>query len=268
MDLVDWMDRVPLVGVFVLTMFVVLSSIWFGFRIGTWRSTRADEKAAGAIGSVVATMLGLLAFILAFTFGAAASRFDARKQLFLDEVNAIGTAVLRAKLLPEPQSKRCTELLGEYVSLRANPDVISRDLPRLVETSDAILDELWVHTTELAHVDMDPPIRALFVQSINDVIDLQTSRITVGLYNRLPSPVWLCLAAATLSSMFAVGYQFGLSKQRTVLIHVLLALIFSWVLLLIADLDRPSEGSVKLNYQPMIDLKEKLDLSIQAELPQ
>jgi len=253
-----WMDKVPLIIVFFAAMVVVLSSITFGFWAGSWRRKRLEDQGAAAIGSAVAAMLGLLAFILAFTFGTTASRFDMRRQLLLKEVNAIGTAVLRTDLIPDPHRTQCRELLTKYVNLRANPDAKPEDMPGLIAESEVILDQLWAQTEAVAEADMDPPLRALFVQSMNEVIDLHTSRVTVGLQYRIPLSVWLWLAGATMGSMFAMGYQYGLLAQKRILIHLLLAALFSSVVLLIADLDRASQGTVKIDLQPMIDLQNKI----------
>ena len=254
-----WMDQIPLVGVFVATMVVVLGAVAGGFWAGTRQGRRQVTGGEGVIGSVVAAMLGLLAFMLAFTFGATASRFDTRRQLLLDEVNAIGTAVLRVEVLPEPQRSRCKQLLIDYVDLRANPDDAPEALQSRIAASEEILDRLWAETASLAETDMDPPLRALFLQSINETIDLHTSRVTVGLHYRIPDSVWLCLFGATFCAMFAVGYQFGISMQKKVLIHLLLAAPFSSVVLLVADLDRGSEGSLKVDLQPMQYLQKKLN---------
>jgi hypothetical protein len=251
---------IPLIGVFCLTMVVVLVSIAAGNWFGLGRSKRSEEgEEGGAIGATVGAMLGLLAFIIAFTFGAAASRFDTRKQLLLDEVNTISTAILRTELLPEPQQSNCRRLLTSYVNLRANLVLRAEDLPRVIAESQSVLDELWKETTALSKADMDSEIRSLFVQSMNEVIDLHNSRVIVGSQYRIPGFVWACLGGATVFSMFAVGYQFGLSKQRKLLIHLLLALIFSSVVLLIADLDRATEGFVKVDQQPMLDLQKELN---------
>jgi hypothetical protein len=204
-------------------------------------------------------MLGLLAFVLAFSFGSTASRLDARKQLLLDEVNAIGTAVLRADLLPEPYRTECRELLTKYVNIRANPNVTKPELPGLIAESEAILDQLWARTTALAAAEMDAPIRALFVQSLNETIDLHTSRVTVGLQYRLPGAVWVWLVGAAIATMLTVGYQAGVSAQKGfLLIHLFLATLFSSVVLLIADLDR-IESTVRVSLQPMIELQKNLN---------
>ncbi len=254
----EWLDRLPLPGFFGATMLIILVSVECGYLMGIWRSRRSEGQGENVIGSAVGAMLGLLAFILAFTFGTTASRFDTRKQLLLNEVNAIGTAALRAELLPEPHRTKCRDLIRHYVKLRVQAtkmDVV----PRLIVESEKTLDQLWVETTALPEADMDPPLRALFVQSVNEMIDLHTSRVTVALYNRIPGSVWLWLVGAVACTMFAVGYQFGFSQQRKILIHLLLAALLSSVVLLIADLDRGGAGSVKVNMQAMINLSNKLN---------
>jgi len=67
---------------------------------------------------MVAAELGLLAFLLAFTFGIGASRFEMRRQILIDEANAIGTTYLRAAMLPTPQREDARRLLKEYVDVR------------------------------------------------------------------------------------------------------------------------------------------------------
>jgi len=70
--------------------------------VGQARGRRAGKEHDAAVGGMVAAELGLLAFLLAFTFGFAASRFEDRRQVVLDESNAIGTTYLRTATLPEP----------------------------------------------------------------------------------------------------------------------------------------------------------------------
>ena len=89
-----------------------------GYRLGRWRHDRPAEEKETPVGAMVGSILGLLAFLLAFTFGMAATRFEARRQAVLDEANAIGTTYLRARLLPEPQRTESAKLLREYVDVR------------------------------------------------------------------------------------------------------------------------------------------------------
>ncbi len=97
--------------------------------MGNRRRRRPEHETDASLGTVVGATLGLLAFMLAFAFGVAAERLQARKQLLLDEVNAIGTTYLRAGLLLEPHQREMRRLLREHVDLRANP--AREDLSRI-----------------------------------------------------------------------------------------------------------------------------------------
>ena len=111
----DWL---PLWALFGATVALILLVVEAGFRVGRWRQRRAEHEREAPVGAIVAAGLGLLAFLLAFTFGMAASRFDTRRGLVLDEANAIGTTYLRAALLPEPHRTEIRTLLRDYVDLR------------------------------------------------------------------------------------------------------------------------------------------------------
>jgi hypothetical protein len=119
-------------------------------------------------------------------------------------------------------------------------------------------DELWSHAIALAKADLNSDIGALFVESLNNVIDLHTSRVTVGLIYRIPLGIWKGLLLVTVLSMVAVGYQFGLTGRSNMLIHLVLAIAFSAVILLIADLDRATQGALQVSQQPMFKLHEEL----------
>jgi hypothetical protein len=94
-------DALPLWALFICILLVVLLSVEFGYRLGKYRRSRQEQEKEAPVGTMVGATLGLLAFILAFTFGLAAARFDARRQVLLDEANAIGTTYLRAGMVPE-----------------------------------------------------------------------------------------------------------------------------------------------------------------------
>ena len=253
-----WFQRLPLGAVFVLSVITVLVSLGIGYGVGLRQSRREEHQDAGPVGSIIGAMLGLLAFILAFTFGIAASRFDTRKALLLDEVNAIGTAVLRAGLLPEPHAAESTRLLKTYVDIRVGQGNHTKNIAAAIADSEVIHRDLWSHAIQLARTDQDSEIGALFVESLNSVFDLHTSRITVALQYHIPLRIWLGLLSVTVLAMIAVGYQFGLTGRTNILIAFVLALAFSAVVLLIADLDRATEGALRVSQEPMRKLQESL----------
>ena len=89
-------DAQPLWALYIINIAIVLISAEAGWRLGNYRRQRPDHEEDAPVGAIVGATIGLLAFLLAFTFGMAASRYDTRKQLVLQEANAIGTTYLRA----------------------------------------------------------------------------------------------------------------------------------------------------------------------------
>lgn len=255
----QWIDYLPNWAVFGGTVLLVLASIEAGFRIAVKCKRAGDEAKGSPIGSATGGTLGLLAFLLAITFGMAGSRFEARRELLLDEVNAIGTCYLRAGVTPEPMRDEVQKLLREYVHLRSEalkrPDLLIEAMKR----SQVILDELWAQAQLVAQKDPNSEMHALFVDSLNEVIDFHTKRIVVGRY-RVPNVIWLALYVIAVLSMASVGYQFGRAAARDWAIGLFLAVAFSIVITLIAALDHSIfDGGLVVNQQPMIELDQKLN---------
>jgi hypothetical protein len=244
----------PLWLLFILTIIVVLFSYVCGSRLGCYLRLKGEKQNEAPIGAIVGATLGLLAFMLAFTFSIAASRFDVRKQLLLDEVNAIGTAILRTDFLPESKRSISRQLLKQYVDIRVEVALHPEKVAQLIKASEALHDQLW---SLLALV---PPeeFAGLYIQSLNEVIDLHSKRVTVALQYHIPGTIWSILYFLTLLAVVAVGYQFGIAGTKSYLIVLVLALSFSAVITLIADLDRSSEGLLKVSQKPMIELQQKL----------
>ncbi len=254
--LIDWM---PLGGLYALCVLLVLGSIGFGFLLGKRRRNADAKLPEGAVGSVIAAMLGLLAFFLAITFGIASGRFDARRQLLLDEVNAIGTAMLRADMMPEPHRSEIRRLIKRYVDIRAGIPADPQALAARIAESEQIQDQIWKHAVAIAQIHPDSEIVALFVSSLNEMFDLHTSRTTHALQYRIPGVIWIGLIVVTFFSMSAVGMLFGVAGKCDWLILVALALTYSAVVLLIADLDSPAQGMLRVSQRPMQELRDKLN---------
>lgn len=118
MPLASPLDYLPLWMLLLATIVVVLLSVEAGYRLGGYRRRHSEQEKEALVGAMVAATIGLLAFMLAFTFGFAASRFEARRQVVVDEANAVGTTFLRAGLLPDQRAARIRKLLREYVDVR------------------------------------------------------------------------------------------------------------------------------------------------------
>lgn len=239
-----------------LTLVVVLAAASLGFSIGRRRRSRGEGEAP--VGSMVGATLGLLAFLLAFTFGMAASKHDARRKLVIQEANAIQTADLRADLLSPAAAARVHELFLEYVDLRLEVVRGGVALDEALPRARAQQDELW----RLACDAMRDPERQgagrLFLTALNTVIDLHSERLAVGAYDRIPVPLWGALLLLTAIAMVAVGYHAGIAGSARVLPLATLVSAFLTAVLVIADLDRPASGLLVVSQRPLEDLSFEL----------
>lgn len=249
-------DRIPIGLLFAAVVLGVLASVHVGFRLAQ-ASGRAGKEKESPVSGISASMLGLLAFILAFTFGIVTDRYDARKQLVWQEANAISTAFLRSDILSEVPRQRAAELFTRYVGLLIEA-AQSRDLGRVAEAINAsagIQDELW--RTAMQHIRENPgsPMAALYAQALNEVFDLQSVRVAVGVQARIASGIWLVLAALIVLAMTGLGYQTAIAGSRPSWVTLVLALSFALVIALIVSLDRPQSGFITVSQQPLIDLQ-------------
>lgn len=248
------LDAIPLWAFFLAATVCSLLGMECGYRLGRWRSERAIEEKDAPVGAMVASVLALLAFMLAFTFGLAASRFDARRQVVLEEANAIGTTWLRSRLLPQPEQSEAARLLREYVDVRVSA-VKERKIAEGLARSEELHQKLWSQATAAATKNPASIMTGLFIQSLNELIDLHAKRILVGLRSRIPISIWAALFGLALCGMVSTGYQAGLAGTRRSPEMLVLVLAFSSVLFLVVDLDRGHEGLLQVSQQAMIDLQ-------------
>lgn len=249
-----YLDYLPLWALFLTTVILALAFIELGFRLGRFRHQRSDKEQAAPVGAVAGATLGLLAFTLAFTFGMAATRYEARKQLVLDEANAVNTTYLRAEMLPQPYRDEIQNMLREYVDVRLEAIAHREKLAAGVARSEELLRSLWKETVPV--VEKYPsPINGIFITSLNLVVDLHAKRITAGMRNRIPPTIWTALYLVAFLAMMAVGYHAGLSGSQRSLATIFQALAFSAVLVLIADLDRPQEGLLEVGQEALADVQ-------------
>jgi hypothetical protein len=254
------LDFLPLWAIFLGSTALIVLSIEAGFALGRRRVRAMKDGEAPHVGGAVAATLGLLAFMLAFTFGSGTSRWDAKRTLVLDESNAIGTAYLRTDLLPEPQRSISQQLLMDYIDLRLvvannhteeledkkvkNLSRYAQNIAAIIRESKALHSQLWGQATSAAQ-QQPSPLTALYVGALNDVIDLHQKRVTVSMQQRMPMVFWVTLYSLAVLSMGLAGYDAGASRSARSGSSLIVALAFSSVLLLVVALDRPQSSSVE-----------------------
>jgi hypothetical protein len=251
------MDALPLWGVFAVTVALSLAAAEVGYLAGGVMRRRTPGDDGEGIGHMVGGILGLLAFLLAFVTSMQMDRFDTRRAMVVQEANAIGTTYLRAGYLPEPYRADVRGLLGQYVDLRLQI-VDPAKLDRAQTESQAVTDQLWPKAEALAKDNWQSEMVSLFVDSLNNMIDVQTSRVAAVRASQLPTAVWWLIYALAVLTMVIVGLASGMRGRRNLIALFLLVLAFSGVVRLIADLERPQQGALEVSQQALLDVQKQI----------
>jgi hypothetical protein len=239
-------------------MFWLASEAGFAAHRRFGRSGTASE--ANDETQVLATALLLLALLLGFTFSMALARHDARRAEVIREANDIGTAWLRAGLVENPAGKALQDKLGVYAATRianaaAHDDADDdRAADAVMRTKGAVLrNEIWTLTAEATRPDRSTAQSTALIASINAVIDTATTR-KAAIDARVPAEVILLLIIYATVSAFLMGYVLGAYRSRHRLATGVLFLLLAMTIVLIIDLDRPQNGSIRVSQQAIIDL--------------
>ncbi len=226
-------------------------------EFGYWLSKRGrkpDKQLKkdhfSAVQTAVAALLGLL---LAFSVSMAVGRFENRKAAVVDEANAIGTAYLRAALLPESQHAEVDEAFKRYTDVRlqlARPDWFLTVASGGLAEQDALQRQLFTAGVAAAELDPRAVSTGLYIQAVNEVID-SAGRRDAGLRNHVPETVLYVIFAACLATLGIMGYASGLSGGRSVVAAIVISVILASVVFIIADFDRPYRGVITVSQQPM-----------------
>jgi hypothetical protein len=248
--------EIVIYSVFFVLMLVATEA---GLRLGRKSEANTPDKTKSQISVIEAAILGVLALLLGFTMSMAVSRYEVRRQLVLDEANAIGTSRLRAELLPAPEGPEIGSLLREYIDVRVQYGTAGNDLARLdslYAQTVRLQNEFWARAVACAEKDPNPVRAGLLLQSLNQAIDLGSAR-RMAFQNPVPESVIYVNGIVALLAATLVGYAFGLNGRREVFSMCVLALAITLVLAVIFDLDRPRSSLIRVSQQPMIDLQQR-----------
>jgi hypothetical protein len=246
----------PLSLILVISLVLILGASEFGH----WFGVRSGDRRGENVATLEASMLGLLALMIGFTFAMALTRFESRREAVLNEANAIGTTALRARLLPSPHSTDSLMLLREYVKVRL--DITQRvpstlEMNAAISRSNAIQEALWQQAKAVAAKNSAMVPTGLFIQAFNDMIDNQERRLTSG-RTRVPNIALFALYAIAIIAIAFTGYAGALETRRWRPAVYISGVLTATMILLIQDLDRPSTGFVTISQQPMVDVAANL----------
>jgi len=215
-----------------------------------------EEVEPGTLSPMVGGLIGVLGFLLAFTFSIATSQYTQRKEYVLEEANEIGTAYLRTDLIDSIHKIEVKQLLREYVDVRLQA-LSSTDINKELTRSVELHGLMWNEVTEAALVKPNTNT-SLMIQSINNVIDVHEKRVTAGLRNRIPLSIWITLLAISLMTMATIGIKAGFTKPRGLIAVIPMIMAFAALTTLIADINRPQKGLFKIGQQSMISVQKSM----------
>lgn len=260
--LMEFLGNLPLSVLFLASFALFAAASEVGHRLGLRTGKEAN------VATLEASVLGLLALMLSFTFSMAVTRYDDRRDALLREANAIGTAGLRARLLPAPHNSQSLALLRDYVGLRVALATDSEARTRLEAAtgrSNALQEQMWRAAKSVMAKDNGMVPTGLYLQALNDVFDAQENRLT-AYRHRVPDIVFLALYGIAAVGVGFSGYASGLERRRWRLPVYMINLLVASVILLIQDIDRPESGAVRVSMQPVFDTADALaSYSIEPE---
>ena len=226
-----------------------LVSIELGRRLGQWHSGREQEAARAGLGAIDGAIFALLGLLLAFTFSGAASRFDTRRQLIVEETNAIGTAYLRLDLLPPAARANLQDQFRKYVDARLD---VYRDVTDTVATQSRLAHvgelqlEIWRQTLEACPSATASSERMLLIPALNQMFDIATARTLAGRMHP-PRVIFTMLAVLIIMSSLLAGFGMAQSARRSWLHIGSLALMLAITFYVIVDLEHPRIGLIQVD---------------------
>jgi hypothetical protein len=241
-------------AVFAVCLLAQSLAAYFGALAGrTWRRMTADDHQDFDI--VRAATLTLLGLMIGFTFSMAVTRYDQRKTLEEAEANAVGTEYLRVGLVPAEEAARLRELTRQYLDQRIAFYLAQdgRDVARIDAATAKLQGDLWVAVARAAIAD-PTPVMALVVSGMNDVLNSQ-GYTQAAYWNRIPVAAWSMLILMSIACNLLIGFG---ERRKGSLLLLVFPVVVSISFLLIADIDSPRGGIIRVNPQNLLATAESM----------
>jgi len=239
-----------------LVLVLTFVGLWLAARAGAFlrkRTRTPEEDLRDDFSAILAATLTLLGLLIGFSFSMATSRYDLRKTYEEAEANAIGTEYLRADLLPAADAAKVRPLLRDYLDQRIqfygaeDDEVLRKADARAAE----LQGELWSAVRVPASAQ-PTPVMALVVSGMNDVLNSQ-GYTQAAFWNRIPTAAWRLMAAIAIFCNVLMGFGSHGTKAASRLLLVL-PLVVGVAFMLIADIDTPRHGLIRVTPQNLLSL--------------
>lgn len=245
----------PQIAVAAALVLILAVATEVGFRVGVRHQREKVDTLQ--LGTIQGATLGLQALLLGFAFSGATSRFIERQDIILREANAIGTADLRADLLPEPARTSLKKELRTYTDERlayfaeGRPEKALPIKQRLIDCQG----RMWAAAA--AGVEAKPQVMVAVLPPVNEVIDLLATWEAAS-SRHLPNLVLTLILTSAALSVAIIGYGFGINRKRHSVIAGTLCLLLSAAMWISLDMDYPRRGLIRMDAQPLQDLQQAL----------
>lgn len=243
--------------VFLSSLVAMSLSSWIGANL--LRKVKAlTTESREDFNVVQAATLTLLALMIGFSFSMAVGRYDQRKNLEEEEANAIGTEFVRADLLPAAQAQQVRVLLTRYLEQRVKfyKTRDAQELEQINRTTTELQGGLWAAVRDAAAAQ-PTPVAALAVAGMNDVLNSQ-GYTQAAWWNRIPIAAWGLMVAIAVGCNLLVGYGARTPKLGLTLLAVL-PLVVATSFALIADIDSPRGGIIRVNPINLVSTAQSLN---------
>lgn len=233
-----------------------------GFWTGRRLQVQSGDMGRGHFNAVQGSLLGLLALLLGFSFNMSMARYETRRQLVIDDANALSGLCLKGSLLPEGRREEFMALLRQYVGIRTDMILAGRQ-PTMVELTQHLAHaedlhgQMWRLAREMAQCEPPVPGADGLLSSLAEALAVQRRRV-FAFQSRVPGPITGLLFGAALTAAVSVGFSGGLGRHRGQPARILLTLLVSGTIYVILDLDRPQSGLIRVDQTPLLQVKEML----------
>lgn len=260
----NYLDQLPLSSILVLCVIGQIIFIEIGYRLGEVKQGKPNKAQMAQVRAIMGASLGLLAFMLAFSFNTAQQHFEERTRAYLLEVSAIDSAYRGADLILKEERHRAKELLRTFAEVRLETSRFASENDResvieMIRESERLHDQLWSLAERSMEGEGEGADSGIFAQAVLAMINAHDDRLQAAFFNRLSPVIWYTLFCMALLSMAVMGYQAGLTGTRSSFATWTLAITFAFVMTLITDLDRPRTTLFKMNQGLMVELHSRMD---------
>jgi hypothetical protein len=222
-------------------------------EFGRWSRQRAlgssHPQHKPESGATEAAVFGLLGLLLAFTFSGAGARFDARREMILEEANAIGTAWLRIDLLPQASQQPIRDLFRKYVDERlATYRSVGNaaDVQTALKRTSLLQQAIWKSAVAAAEEGHEAPQFTVVLPAVNDMLDIAAKRVAAAQLHP-PMIIYLMIGLLALCGAVFVGYGQAEMKVRGPFYALAFAAVVSTAVFVTIELEFPRLGFVRID---------------------